>query len=339
MIANTLQAVNMRQILKIALGIAISASIAFGLISASSQAQSGDDSAAANTLRVSPVRSDISADPGEAKTVKVTVTNPSNNKVTVRVIQNDFVAGDEDGTPAIILEEDEYAPSHSLKRFMVPVDNVELNAGESRTIDVELRIPEDAEPGGYFGAVRFAPADPDTGGQVNASASVASLVLLRVNGDAPEKLDLAEFSIRQDERVKSFMTDGENVVATVRFENKGRVQAGPFGMVSVTKGDDIVYEADFNNKDFRDMVLPDSARRWEIPLEGVGSFGRYTVSATFTYGSNNQTIEVSESFWMVPVPVIIGGVVALLVVIGLIVLLAMKIRGRSAPRKFSSQRR
>lgn len=122
------------------------------------------------------------------------------------------------------------APSHSLKRFMVPVDNVELNAGESRTIDVELRIPEDAEPGGYFGAVRFAPADPDTGGQVNASASVASLVLLRVNGDAPEKLDLAEFSIRQDERVKSFMADGENVVATVRFENKGRVQAGPFGM-------------------------------------------------------------------------------------------------------------
>lgn len=338
MIANTLRTVNILHILKIAIAITVLLAVALGMISASSSAQSGE--AAANALRVSPVRSDVSADPGETEVVRVTVTNPSSQRVSIRVIQNDFMAGDEDGTPAIILEEDEYAPSHSLKRFMVPIDDVILEGNESRVIDVELRIPEDAEPGGYFGVVRFAPSDPDTGGQVNASASVASLMLLTVNGEAPEKLDITEFAIRQNGRDMTFFTNAEDVAATARFENTGRVQAGPFGMVSVTRGNDIVFEADFNNGEQRDMVLPDSARRWNIPLEGIEGFGKYTVSGTFTYGTSNQTIEVSETFWMIPVPVIIAGIVGLILIVAVIVLVVMKIRGRSAgQRTFSSSRR
>ena len=272
-----------------------------------------------NVLKISPVRTDIQIQPGETKTVRTVVTNLTGSAITVRPIENDFIAGDENGTPALILDADKFAPTHSLKKFMKPLGNVTIPANKSEAVVVTIAVPADTQAGGYFGAVRFAPTDPNGGGQVNLNASVASLILMTVPGDTVEKIDLTDFSIKQDGTAGSFFQKSENLSASVRFQNKGNLQAGPFGKVSVKNGDKVIYETDFNNKDPRDMILPDSARKWDIPLEKISGFGNYTVSATFTYGTTNQTIEVSRSFWVVPLGIIIAAVIALLVIIALAV--------------------
>lgn len=274
---------------------------------------------AANTLKVSPVRTDITIKPGESKTVKTTVTNLTNAPITVSPIENDFIAGDESGTPALILDANKYAPTHSLKRFMTPLQNVTIPAKQAKAIDVVITVPQNAQAGGYFGAVRFAPASPDGGGQVNLSGSVASLMLLTVPGPTVERLNMTDFTIEQNGKPGNFFQTPDNIRVTVRFENKGNIQEGPFGKVSVLKGGKVVYASDFNNKDPRDEILPDSARRWNIPLNKIGNFGKYTVSAVFTYGKNNTTIDVTKTFWVVPMAVIIGAIIGLVVLIGLIV--------------------
>lgn len=282
----------------------------------------------ANTLKVTPVRSDIEINPGESKTVQTTVTNLTNAPITVRPIENDFVAGDERGTPALILDADKYAPTHSLKRFMTPLADVTIPAGKAVTIDVVITVPKTAQAGGYFGAVRFAPTTPDSGGQVNLSASVASLILLTVPGDTVEKLELTDFNIQQGGVTGSMFSSSNDIQAAVRFQNNGNVQLTPFGKVSVKQGDKVVYETDFNSGNPRDAILPDSARRWDIPLKNLDSFGQYTVSGTFTYGKKNQTIEVSKSFWVIPQSVIIAAVLAVLLVVGIIVGIWLYIRNR-----------
>lgn len=276
----------------------------------------------ANTLKVSPVRSDIEVPAGTSKTVQTTITNLTRSPITVTPIENDFVAGDERGTPALILDSDKYAPTHSLKRFMRPLQNITIDAHNSRTVDVVITVPKNAQAGGYFGAIRFAPAAPDGGGQVNLSASVASLILMTVPGPTTEKLDLTSFDIQQDGKSSStFFQTPDNLKIAVRFKNSGNVQLGPFGKLSVKQGDKVIYSTDFNSNTPKDMVLPDSARRWDIPLDKIGTFGHYQVSATFTYGSKNQTIEVTKSFWVVPMYIIIaaivGFVVLILVIIGI----------------------
>ncbi|MET0980321.1 MAG: DUF916 domain-containing protein [Candidatus Saccharimonadales bacterium] len=281
----------------------------------------------ANTLKVSPVRTDIEILPGESKTVKTTVSNLTDAPITVSPIENDFVAGDERGTPALILDADKFAPTHSLKRFMTPLKNVTIPAGQSKVVEVVITVPANAQPGGYFGAVRFAPTSPDGGGQVNLSASVASLILMTVPGPAVEKLALTDFNIQQNGVTGTNFRTPNNLQATARFENKGSVQLGPFGKVSVKKGDKVVYDSDFNNKDPRDMILPDSARRWDIPLKNIDSFGNYTVSAVFTYGTKNQTIEVTKSFWVIPTAVIMWSIIGLITLIGLIVGIWLFLRG------------
>lgn len=295
----------------------------------------------ANTLKVSPVRSDISVAAGTSATVEVTVVNLTSAPMTVRPIENDFVAGDERGTPALILDADQFAPTHSLKRYMSPLKDFTIPANQGTTIKVVVTVPKDAQTGGYFGAIRFAPTSPDGGGQVNLSGSVASLILMTVPGPVTEKLNLTNFDIQQKGTTGTYFQDGENLSVALRFENKGSVQEGPFGVVSVKKGNTVVYTAKFNDNDPREMVLPDSARRWDVPLKNIEGFGHYTVYGTFTYGQKNQTIEVTKSFWVIPMFVIIAAIVAfvlLIVLVIVIIMLIRKKRNRKNMRSFSGSR-
>jgi len=283
---------------------------------------------ATNTLKISPVRRDIEILPGESEAVRITVTNLSDTAITVRAVANDFTSGDERGTPALILDENQYAPAHSLKRFMAPISNVTIPAKATETAEVVIAIPRDAQAGGYFGAVRFMPVSPDGGGQVNLSASAASLILVTVPGDVTEKLELTNFDIQQNGKSGEMLSSPENLQLTVRFQNQGGIQEGPFGKVSVLQNKSVVYEAEFNSKNPRDMILPGSARRFDIPLKNLNGFGHYTVNATFTYGKDNQTIQVTKSFWVISQLLIIAGIVGAVVLVGIGIGLWLFVRNR-----------
>ena len=162
---------------------------------------------------------------------------------------------------------------------------------------------------------------------MNLNASVASLILLTVPGDVVEKINLTNFDVQQGGKSGNNFSSSNDLQTSIRFENKGGVQIGPIGKISVKQGDKVVYETDFNNKDQRDMILPDGARRWNIPLKNIGSFGDYTVMATFTYGTKNQTLEVERSFWIIPQVAIIATIVGVVVLIALIVGIWLFLRG------------
>lgn len=281
-----------------------------------------------NVLKASPVRTDVQVAPGASKTVEMTVTNLTNAPVTISSIENDFIAGDEKGTPALILDANTYAPTHSLKRFLTKIPDTTIPALKSVTVKLVITVPVGTQAGGYFGAVRFTPASGTDGGQVNLNPSVASIVLLTVPGPTTEQLNLTNFDIQQKNHTGTTFQSGDNISVLVRFENKGNVQEGPFGKVSVKNGNKVVYETDFNVTDPRDQVLPDSSRRWDVPLKNVNGFGYYTVTGTITYGQKNQTVDISKSFWVIPQSYIIGAIIALVVLIGLIIFLIFFIRHR-----------
>ncbi len=272
-----------------------------------------------NTLKLSPVRSDIVVEPGKSKVVTIQVTNLTKSPMTVKPVQNDFIAGDDRGTPALILDEEEYAPTHSLKRFMAPLSNVTVAPESTQDIDLTINVPASAQAGGYYGAVRIVPVNPDGTAQVNLNASAASLVLLTVPGDLVERLDLTRFDVVQGEKADAWFQSANDLGVSFRFENQGNVQVGPYGTITVKQGDEVIFENEFNYEQPREVVLPDSAREWDIPLKNIGSIGYYEVTALFTYGTKNETIEVTKTFWVVPWAVIIGAVVGVLVLIGLII--------------------
>lgn len=292
------------------------------IIPASAQQTSGVSqavSSAANSLRIAPVRTELALDPGASKEITVYGQNLTPNPVQMKVAISDFEASkDESGKPLVILD-DAYAKSHSLKRLAsVEPSAVTLPPNERVGVKVTITVPKSARAGGYYGAVRFLPADEvelDSNG-VAVSTNVGSLVILKVNGDLKEKLTLESLDVRQENKPGTFFKTSEGLKAVVRFNNLGNIQEQPFGKVQVLdRGGKVIEEHEINNTDPRGNVLPESIRRFEVDLKKVNSFGKYTLQGNFGYGTNGELLTSKMSFWVVPTSYLIVGGVAIVAII------------------------
>jgi hypothetical protein len=293
-----------------------------------------------NSLRVSPVKNEISAKPGESKKTTIYIQNVSTVALTLKPVSNDFVAdSNEDGSPSIIFDDNEYAPTHSLKRFMQPVPNITVGPGERKAVEVTINIPHNAQAGGYYGAVRFAPVLPDGTTSVSIEGSVASLILLRVEGNIVENLTLKQFAVLQKGKEVSRLSSSKDVDVLVRLENKGNVHVAPFGEVFVQKGDTIVHKAKFNDVKPAGTILPDSTRKWTVPADKLGSFGKYKITAVIGYGSSNKTINVEKTIWVIPSIILFAIIAGLIILVAIIVAIVMSLRAYKRRILRSTRRR
>ncbi len=278
---------------------------------------------AGSGLSISPVRSDLDINAGESKTITLHVRNVTSAKTEYKALINDFVADSSElGQPALILDDTKYAPSHSLKRYIAPVENVTVPAGQAVDVKVTINIPKSAAGGGYYGAVRFIPVSDAKGQNITLSASVGSLILVRVPGDLKENLVAKSFDVRKGKDAavgNKFFTTNKDLYAVIRFENQGNIHEQPFGKVRLLKGDKVLQEVEINNSDPKGNVLPDSIRRFEVKLDKIGAFGKFTVEGNFGYGSNGQLISTKTTVWVLPMVLILSILVALIVIIGLII--------------------
>ncbi|HVU59444.1 MAG TPA: DUF916 domain-containing protein [Candidatus Saccharimonadales bacterium] len=275
-------------------------------------------SAGGNGLKISPVSTNITVNPGQSQTVTVNVQNVTQAPVTLQVFINDFTAsGDESGTPALLLNPNQYAPSHSLKRYVAPVPNVTLAAGQEKSVGVTITIPSDAPGGGYYGAVRFAPASSGGSGSVALSASVASLILVRVPGDFKEDLQLTDMSVQQGDNGSSSVvfTSSKNLVAAIRFKNDGDVQEQPFGKLLLKQGKKQLASFEINNTTPRGNVLPDSVRKFTVSLSHIGMFGKYTLEGNFGFGQDGQLLSGQTTFYVIPIWGILGVLAVILIIL------------------------
>jgi hypothetical protein len=296
-----------------------------------------------NALKVSPVRLDVKMDPGTTQTISVFVQNLTSAPAVLRPFVNDFVASsDETGTPNIILNEDEYAPTHSLKRLVAPLNDIRVDAGETREVEVSITAPGEAAAGGYFGAVRFAPANSVGDKNVNLAASVGTLVLVRMEGDIKEELSIESFDTRKKDGGPSMLfMDNKDLNAVVRFKNTGNVHVEPFGTIQLKRFGKLVETYEVNNGELRGNVLPDSIRRFDINLDKVGAFGKYTIEGHLGYGTTGQLLSAKTTFYVVPLALVFIGVGVLLLILFLIFGLPRMIRAynRRVIRRASRRRR
>lgn len=290
------------------------------------------DNPTGNGFRISPVRSELVVEKGKSHTLTITIENPTGGKVTARGVINNFVASsDETGAPSLILDENAPQPRNNFKSLVSAMPDVALEPNEKKEVPVTISVPEGADSGGYYGAIRFEPVDSEGSGNVALTASVASIVLVRVPGDLEEKLSLTELGAAQNGAVRSFMTRGDLNIA-VRLENKGNIHVQPFGKIQVKDMfGKVVKEYELNATEPRANILPDSIRRFEDDIEkpGRGWFGRYTISANIGYSQGSgDLISATASFWYLPTWFLATVFVVLVLIIGGLLWLRTRRSGR-----------
>lgn len=270
-----------------------------------------------NGFRISPVKSELTVERGTTSKLDVTVENPTEFNTIAQPIVNNFLASDkEDGEPLLVLEDSADVPGNDFRKLVGELSNIDLGPKEKKDISVTISVPEDARPGGYYGAIRFVPAFANDGGNISLTASVGTIVLVTVPGDLTQKLDLLELGASRDGSFKSFFTSGDVSVAT-RIKNSGDIHVQPFGKVIVkdTFGK-VVYEYEINENG--GSILPDSVRRFEDNIgKPKGGLGRYTIEANIGYSQGGgDLLNATASFWYVPLW-------AILTLIGIVLVLAV----------------
>lgn len=263
-------------------------------------------------LEISPPVIELAADPGQTVTANIRVRNVTRGELIAKGKADDFGAGsDESGQPKLLLDETG-ATRYSLKYWVSGVPDLRLAAQELKTSTVTIKVPKNAEPGGHFGVIRFTAVPPDLAGTgVALSASVGTLVLLKVSGAVTDKLALAEYSAWQLGKKQSFFEHGP-VDFLVRIKNEGSVHEKVTGNIEITNmfGKK---SATVKVNDKGGNVLPDSVRRFEQTWEQKQLFGRYTAKLSLKYASG-KTLDGSMSFWVIPWKLILLSLVGLVVV-------------------------
>jgi hypothetical protein len=290
-----------------------------------------------NGFRVSPVRSEYIIDKGKSETMSVTVENPTDAQVVAKAVVNDFVASDqENGEPRLILDENAPRPKNSFKDLVGNLADLTLAPRQSKDLKITIRVPLDANSGGYYGAVRFVPVTSTGAGNVGLTASVGTIVLVKVPGDLTEKLDLVQLSAAQKGKTKGFITGGDVNVIT-RLKNTGNIHVQPFGKVQVKNMfGKVIKEYELNSTDPRANVLPDSIRRFDDGIGKVGFkwLGRNTITANIGYSQGSgDLITASSRFWYLPLWFLIVLLLLVIAIVGGLFWVISRRRGSGSRRR------
>ena len=278
-----------------------------GAFPAAAQTDSG------KAIAISPLTFEVTANPGDVITNALRVFNPGDEQVAVAVHVEDFSPSGETGQAVVSAAE---STGYSIASWTT-IENLEFVLGpkEQAIVNHTIRVPVNAEPGGHYGAITAeVRAGAVTGGSGTAVAQkVASLLLVAVAGDVQESLTISDFV-----GPGNLVLDASAVTFASRFDNQGSVHLKPRGFVTITDtfGREIATVA-LDQKN----VLPGSKRLIETTWSPEGFvIGRVNAQLTAIYGSTNEPLAASTSFWVVPIRVVgpIGGGLLVVLVLGFV---------------------
>ncbi|HEV7424575.1 MAG TPA: hypothetical protein VGO21_05335, partial [Candidatus Paceibacterota bacterium] len=281
-----------------------------------------------HAFTLSPIRLEISGDPGQIVVQQMTLINELTTTETYYSSYLNFQAEGETGTPTFVFAKDD------LGTWMQVPESVTLAPGESKVVPVKITIPQNADPGGHFAAIFWATTPTNKApGSVAIGAKTGMLVLLHVSGAVDEKGGILEFVTKDKQTFYTSLP----ISFFYRFQNNGGDRIKPDGdiafknILGLTSDKIPANPVDGN-------ILPNSIRKFETVwqskdgpatskerdqgnfLNKVGyewnnfAFGHYTAELNLTYGTTKEVATAVFSFWVFPWHLIIFLIILLLLI-------------------------
>lgn len=271
------------------------------------------------SLTLTPPLIKVSMVPGDiwSSSVKIVNTNPYD--LTVYASIRDFRSKEGGGVQFIKEEETEEGRNFLLSQWMeIPDTAIVIPIEQSAEVPFTIELPENAEPGGHYGAILVGTRPPEKtegGTVIGISTLIASLIMLNVQGEIIEEGRIREFSTS-----KRLYTKPE-VDFKFRFENMGNVHLQPVGEIKIynflgkERG-----TIPINQRNFFGNVLPQSTRQWLFEWKGEKGLevGRYKAELVVGYGQEaHSTVSSTLYFWVIPLKPtagILGGLILLILI-------------------------
>lgn len=294
----------------------------------------------ARALTISPVRTELTANPGDTVEIPFDAFNDDTESKLYYLDYQAFDAKDESGNPILSRSKT------GIPTWFTGPATISLGPKERKKVTVILQIPKNADPDGHFGAVllRNDPPKLIENDSVTIGSQVGMLVLLRVSGDFTEGADILEFTLKNNAHVlKSLPAD-----FYYRFQNEGDDWVKPLGDIVIKSlwgtaakivpanaggGNTLPrsirkYEASWISRSGDKLQDTTAARPPEMPQgfwkrvayeAKYAPVGRYTANLTLTYGTSNQLrSKASLHFWIIPWELLVVAIPSILLTLWLL---------------------
>lgn len=270
-------------------------------------------------LKISPALQEIVLDEkGGEKDFFVTLTNDTENLVTLQISEFDFGSLDESGGVAFLGASSDLEKKYALASWMRPEkDTLTLNPAETGQVRVTIENRDSLSPGGHYGALTFKsiPSDDTTGtNTLSVNQLFSTLVFVKKVGGEIYGLKLGDIEY------KAGLVQWQNTLP-LRFQNTGNVHVIPRGRAIITDPLGRTVSKGIINEE-SSLILPETLRTYPVPLKKLAmSFmpGRYTLDIAYRYDGKDDFVSVSKRFLFFPLPTIVS-IIILVILIGWIVI-------------------
>ena len=268
---------------------------------------------ARNDFVLEPAKIEVILDPGTKETRSIYVTSRITKPTKFRVEIEDFIGSDQPDKPVILLGNDK--SPYSLKDYLKPeINEFTLNFGDRIRIPIDIDLPPNAAPGGFYASVLISNA-PDKLAtssneqtQTKTISRVGALLFVRVNGQVNENGQVEDFRIKN---TRPFYQRAD-LTFQILFRNNGSVHLVPYGTIEIKNIwgkviDTLPVDAYFS--------LPQSLRYREIYWQHGGLLGYYQATLNLHRGYGQLVDTRSISIWIIPWKIIIAIFVIILILV------------------------
>ncbi len=265
---------------------------------------------------VGPTKNEFFLNPGQTGAQETYVINRMGRAMSFKIDIEDF-SGSYDPQETVKYYGGERGP-YSLKDYLKPeVSEFILSHGQKIFFKVEVSVPEDAEPGGRYGAIIVStnPVGVETEAEEGKAATgvliksrIASLFFVRVRGDVQEQGALKDFKLVSP----AAFYDRGPIKFTLSFQNDGSVHLTPYGVVEVTN---MLGKNAGSAEVDPFFAMPVSLRTREISWDKGWLLGRYTATLNLNRGYDDIVDQKSVSFWVIPWKILFSGFAAIVLAV------------------------
>lgn len=262
---------------------------------------------------VGPGRVELELKPGQTAVYEVSLANRIDDNRTFSLVFED-VSGTDDARRSVVFLGEERGP-YTIKDYLsVPENSLKLNLGERARVPVTITIPEDAEPGGYYGGLLISTIKDDGDNQETGTARspiiarLGTLFFITVPGETVKSGETKEVSLVN----KKMWYESGPISMSVLFENTGSVHLNPYGEVRIKN----IFNEEVGFIELEPwFVLPKSLRSREFSWERELLFGRYTATVSVNRGYDDIVDEHTLVFWVLPWKVLLATFLVLFTII------------------------
>ncbi len=262
-------------------------------------------SAAAQSIRISPIIINLTLSPGKTASHEATIENLSDTPLPLRAEMNNFSVSDEDGGYNF-----SGSNTHTLLSW-ITLDQKEyiLQPREKKKITIHITTPKSIALGGYYGMLFFEPVQQNTENATMVNSKIGILMLANIGVPDPKakKADIKEFS-------HPLVTMDGTLPITLRVKNISLnfFTAKPSVTMTPLLGRQRTSQPKYLEEK---IIFPDKVRRWEdnTSINGLNP-NIYRTTIAVSTGNGQQEIQTDYIIVLPSIPTIAIIVVTICVI-------------------------